>query len=369
MKNNKISLATIIILSGAYLSFSVGASFGTGQELMQYFGSLGAVGILGLILSTSLTAVLVFIVSRDCRKKNIVDMNSMFRHYCGKYVGIFLRWYTVVMMFMFCGVMIAGGASTMNQNYGLDLNIGALIMMVVTVGTAMLGMKKLVTILGNIAPIILAGVLIICIYNIINPTDGLAAGNAALLEQGVELRISDNFVIAGLLQFSLVVLMAGSYVASVVTRPNTSDKEMIIGNISGQLTMMVIQIIMLTAFLVNGSIVGGTDVPVLMLAGRLGNAFSAVYGIILVLAIYTTVTGMDWIVASNLVPETNKWYRLVAVLVGVAAYVYSLFGSFTQLLNLVLTMSSYVGIIFIIGIVVTKIMDIVKGRNITSAQA
>ena len=42
------------------------------------------------------------------------------------------------------------------------------------------------------------------------------------------------------------------------------------------------------------------------------------------------------------------------VVVTLLAYGWSMLGSFTVLMNIVMTMCSYVGLIFIIGIVITK---------------
>ncbi|MGD9156723.1 MAG: hypothetical protein PVG90_14680, partial [Bacillota bacterium] len=87
----KMSWKTLFILAGAYVSYAVGASFGTGQEHMQYFGSLGISGLLGLTIATLLTITLVVLLIRDCRDYHLSDMKIMFTHYCGKYIGTFLR--------------------------------------------------------------------------------------------------------------------------------------------------------------------------------------------------------------------------------------------------------------------------------------
>ena len=41
----------IMILGGAYISYGVGASFGTGIGLLQYHGALGVQGILSQLIS------------------------------------------------------------------------------------------------------------------------------------------------------------------------------------------------------------------------------------------------------------------------------------------------------------------------------
>jgi uncharacterized membrane protein YkvI len=351
----KMSWKTIFILAGAYISYCVGASFGTGQEHMQYFGSLGISGLLGLTIATLLTITLVVLLIRDCRDYHLSDMKIMFTHYCGKYIGTFLRWYSVLYIFLIAGCMIAGAASVFNEHYGLNYQVGALIMLAIVLLTTVLGMQKIINIIGNIAPVIVLFVLIISIYNLINNVDGIVKGSQMIQSNSSQLRISDNFVKSGVLYFSVVILFVGSYLASISTRPNTLSKEMLCGNVSGATTMFVLQFIMLCALLCNGSVVAGSAVPMLMLGKNMGRFFAVIYGAILILAIFTTTVPSAWIVASNLIPEKNKWYKLVAAVVCLAAYGLTLVASFAKLINVIMSVSSYIGILLIIGMIVTML--------------
>ena len=48
--------------------------------------------------------------------------------------------------------------------------------------------------------------------------------------------------------------------------------------------------------------------------------FYAFYGIIVVLATYTTATGMAWVASSNIQREDSKWYKLVVAVVCIGAF-------------------------------------------------
>ena len=360
--NKKLRIKTIVIISGAYISYSIGAGFGTGVELMQYFGVHGAVGYIGLIITAALAISLTFVVAHDCRKYGLQDMNDMYKHYCGKYLGTLMRWYAVIIIFAISGSMISGGAETLNSTFHIDLRVGAILMLVVTALTSAMGLKKLMDILGCIAPVILVAVLIICVSSYLMPSDGFFEGIQILQNDKTALRISNSIVLTAILNFSYATLGSGSYVSSTASREDLSSKEVITGNTMGQIIMQIFQALILLAFILNASTVTGSDIPLLNLSARLGSGFSLFYGIILMLAIYTTATGMSWVVTANIQKESSKWYKPIAVLVCVLAYVLSLFGSFAELMNKIMSISSYVGLLFVVCIVISKIYQLVKKK-------
>ena len=169
-------------------------------------------------------------------------------------------------------------------------------------------------------------------------------------------------MLTAILNFSYATLGSGSYVSSTASREDLSSKEVITGNTMGQIIMQIFQALILLAFILNASTVTGSAIPLLNLSARLGSGFSLFYGIILMLAIYTTATGMSWVVTANIQKESSKWYKPIAVLVCVLAYVLSLFGSFAELMNKIMSISSYVGLLFVVCIVISKIYQLVKKK-------
>ena len=366
--NKRMRIKTALVIAGAYISYSIGAGFGSGVELMQFFGVHGARGFLGLAVTATLSIALVFVLAHDCCTYELSDMNIMYKHYCGKYLGVLIRWYAVIIIFAIAGGMIAGGAETLNTTFHIDMRIGTVVMLIVVAVTAAMGLKKLIDVLGMIAPVILGAVLIVCIASYLAPSNGFAEGNQILQGDTISLRISNNIIWAGILSFSYAILGSGSYISSTASRNDLSNKEVIMGNTIGQVIMQIFQALILLAFILNASSVVGSGIPVLNLARRLGSGFSLFYGVILMLAIYTTATGMCWVVSANLVKEDNKWYKPVVVLVCVSAYALSLVGTFAELMNKVMSISSYVGFVFVACIIISKIYRGVSGKKESKTQ-
>ncbi len=360
-RESSFSVKTMLILAGSYVSFGIGAGFATGAELLQFWAVHGVAAILGIILSAVLILTCIAVVSRDCRKYKLVNMEMMYKHYCGKYIGTGIQWFNTLTFFLMVGSMIAGGASSLHQTFNVPLPAGTAIMLAAVLGTALLGMKKVTDVLGNIAPIIIIAVFIICIYSYIHATDGFAAGNEIIKEKS-GLTMSNNLIFSAVLNFTYVVLNMSAYSANVSTRAD-HQHELVWGNVLGQAVTVISQVFIFIAFILNASIVGGTDIPLLMLAQRLGSIFYAFYGIIVVLATYTTATGMAWIAASNIKPESSKWYKLVVALVCIGAFIISNLGSFGELMNFVMKFVSYLGILFSVCVIVSKIYRAVKEKK------
>ena len=246
----------------------------------------------------------------------------------------------------------------MNTLFGLDTRIGTVIMLIATLGTTLLGMKKVTDVLGGIAPIILLAVVIICIFSYINGVDGLTTGDMIIREKS-GLSMSGSLVFSAALNFTYVVLNMSAYSAQVSTRAD-HQKELVWGNVLGQSAAAFCQILVFIAFVMNASLVGGTDIPLLMLAQRLGAGFFMFYGIIVVLATYTTATGMAWVAASNIQKEDSKWYKPVVAAVCIGAFVFSNFGTFGTLMNIVMKAVSYLGVLFSVCVIISKIYRFVK---------
>lgn len=156
-------------------------------------------------------------------------------------------------------------------------------------------------------------------------------------------------------EFGLVIMMTTGYLATVAARQGTSKQELLAGNVGGEGFLFLVKIMLIFSFILNVSVIAGSQVPVVTLGDQLGGWFGKVYGIILVLAVYTTAVGMAWQVVVNVVPETNKWYKPLCIVITLAAYGFTFLGPFSVLMRYVNLLCSYVGVVFIVCLLYTRI--------------
>ena len=98
----------------------------------------------------------------------------MFNFYLGKHLGFVMEWFTPIMLFFVYSTMISGAGSTFEEYYGVNGNIGRALMIVASLGTVLLGLNKLVKIVGYIAPVLLVVTMVIGALSILNNPAGIA---------------------------------------------------------------------------------------------------------------------------------------------------------------------------------------------------
>ena len=146
----------IVKFSGAMVAFLIGSGFASGQEVMQFFSSYGVIrsGLGGLLsLATFIwftTTVLV-----DGRALKLESTNSIFKHYCGDIIGTFFEWLAPLFLFGVFVVMLSGAGAISKEYLGISEELGRLVMAVLSLATVLLGLEKLVDVVGRIGPLII----------------------------------------------------------------------------------------------------------------------------------------------------------------------------------------------------------------------
>ena len=108
-KNEVVSWKKVLTFTGAVIAFLIGSGFATGQEILQYFTSYGYWGIFGTGL---LVLVLMIYVNVEFitvgQVKQFPKPSMIYEYYCGKYIGTFFDYFSILFIFMSFMVMVAG---------------------------------------------------------------------------------------------------------------------------------------------------------------------------------------------------------------------------------------------------------------------
>ena len=199
----------VIAFGGAIMAFVIGAGFASGQEVLQFFAHLGPLRSLGAVA----VAMAVFtwfsaVILEDGRRLKLNDGNEIFAFYCGRPIGLFFEWFVPILLFLVVSIMISGAGATVSEHYGASPHLGRIGMAVATLLTVLLGLKRLVRIIGSIGPVIVAFTMAIGFVSIARNPAGIAASGEVLKTLNVP-GASTNWALSGLLYaaFSLVGLM------------------------------------------------------------------------------------------------------------------------------------------------------------------
>ena len=99
---------------------------------------------------------------------------EVFQYYCGKYLGWAYEIMAIAMLFLVTVTMVSSVGSIVSQYFGVNEIVGRLVMVVLVMASVLLGLRKLLDVLGPLGPVIVVGLIIIAVVAIASNPGGLA---------------------------------------------------------------------------------------------------------------------------------------------------------------------------------------------------
>lgn len=214
MDSNKVDTKQVIFFGGAFIAFLIGSGFATGQEVMQYFVAYGYMGVAGAIVVFLLLMYvgISFIITGYERK--FPKPNDIYTYYCGKTIGKFFDYFSIMFIYLSFIVMIGGAGATLKQQYELPVSVGGFGLAVLAGVTVIFGLNKIVDIIGKIGPVICVMAILLGISAIImNPT-GL--GEVSQIIPNLDLlKASSNWIFAVASYVGFIMLWLAAFMSSM----------------------------------------------------------------------------------------------------------------------------------------------------------
>lgn len=353
-QDNKIKISQVITIGGAFMGFVIGSSFASGQECLQYFTGHGVLGSIGAgVIALLLYVWFVSVIVEDGRYLKLHNSGKMFNFYLGKYIGFVLEWFTPIMLFFVYSMMISASGSTFEEYYGINSNIGRAAMIIASLATVLLGLDKLVKIVGRIAPVLLIVTIIIGIISIANNPGGIANADSQLQEVKVHSNF-ENWALSGFMYGAYTVTGVVPYLVDIGKSASTNKKNSLLGGLFGGGAFLIAVMILNFGLLANIKVVANLEIPSLYVADSISPVFGAVFSVLLLLGIYTTAVPMMYTVCNKISSDSHsKAYKITAIVTAIV----SIFGgqlSFSTMISIIYPISGYAGIVIFIGILYTK---------------
>lgn len=355
MRNKKANLIQIFRVAGAFVAFLIGSGFATGQEIIQYFAAYGYKGIAGimvmfcLFLYTGVSFITAGYDYRNSREYNI------YIYYCGSYIGKFYNLFTIVFAYMSVIVMISGAGATINEQYSFPLITGCTIMAFMSGATVVLGLNKIVDIIGKIGPIIAILSIFLGLSAIVKNPIGLQNADKIILNLKL-MKSSSNWFFSAFLYVGFSILWLATFLSSMGSRAN-SKKEASFGAIVG-VTVFSLAVVSITlGLLANIELVEGTMIPSLILAKNINERFADIFSLTVVLGIYTTSVPLLWSVSSRIYDEKSFKFTLTTIILTIVATVIGLSFPFDLLVKLIYGINGYIGLLFLLLMILKGIKN------------
>ncbi|MGP5163096.1 YkvI family membrane protein [Arthrobacter rhombi] len=343
----KTSTLRILTYAGAILAFLIGSGFATGQEILQYFTSYGYWGIFGtgLLVLVLMTYVAVEFFTVGQAKK--FDRPSrIFHYYCGKHLGTFFDFFSVLFVFLSFSVMISGAGAVFQEHYGLSKYIGGIGLAVAVGVTVWFGLNNLVDVIGKIGPLIVLIAVALGILGIVRNPGGISEGNTLL--QGLDLtQASTNWFMSGLSYVGFCMLWLAAFLTAL-GKTARSRKEAAAGGVLGATAFSIACIIVGLGLLANIVHVNGTEIPMLVLATDVNTVLGAGISAMIIAGIYTTATPLLWTVSSRFFADRTPRFRYLTLILAAVGTLVGLVLPFSQMVNIVYVINGYVGILLLV---------------------
>lgn len=362
MENNKkMGIATIVNTAGAVLAYLIGAGFASGQEVMQFFSNWGSVGGLleiGIIFVVFLTLTYIG-VGYIGRTRNAANVNTLYEIIGGKIIGKVLSFFVWAYNLGCYFFMISGFGNVLNQQFGLSVPIGIAIAVVLSVGTALLGLRKMVDIIGKIGPVVVGFSLILGIVSAFWTFPHISEGAELVQSGAVHVNRAGHSVFLSALSYTgTCILLPMAYVAHLghdLRGYRYKDTKAVM--LSSSFSYSACCVILGLNYLGNIAECSVAAIPNLILANHIIGGAGIVFSIIIILAIYSTMCPILWTCASVLwEDEKSLPYRLFIIACGVIVYFVVLFIPYEALINYIMTYFGYAGALSGVIIVVRYFM-------------
>lgn len=340
------SLPRIFTYAGAIIAFLIGSGFATGQEILQYFTSYGYWGIFGtgFLVLALITYVCVEFLSVG-QAKQFERPSLIFHYYCGKHLGTFFDYFSVLFVFLSFTVMVAGAGAVLQEHYGLSRYIGGIGLAVAVGLTVWFGLSNLVDVIGKLGPLIVVIAVALGILGIVRNPQGVVDGNTLL--PALELtQASTNWFLSGLSYVGFCMLWLAAFLTAL-GKTARSRKEAASGGLLGGIIFSAACIVVGLGLLANIARVNGTEIPMLVLAADLSPLLASGFSLIILAGIYTTAVPLLWTVSSRFFAERTSRFKYITLALASVGTLVGMVLPFSQMVNIVYVVNGYVGILLL----------------------
>lgn len=342
MASAKKGWRRVLTLAGAYLGFMIGTGVATGQEIMQYYTANG-----WMIFGTAIVIAIVFIVANygfalAGRDRQVTSGREAFIYYNGAWLGRAIDIFTVFFCYLSYCVMVAGGAATLHQEYGLSLYWGAGIVAILAGVSVAMGLGKLVDIIGRVTPLLLFAIVGMVLVHLIQHHSMIAMNAERLATGQIEMtRVGSNWLMAGLSNGGYSILMLANFSAILGAREDFGT--LFKANVLSTLLLVGMNTIIGFSIMSRLPELYQTQIPNLIIVASLSPHLTTLFGFLIFLAVYTTASPLLWTATAKIGEEGTTRYRVAALVLAAIGFFFGLFVPYDQLLNLVYGLNGYVG--------------------------
>lgn len=330
----------------AYVGVLTGAGLASGQELLQYFVSLGKGGILGISLVGILHMVIGGILLILGSHYLATDHSDVFDEITNKFISKFMDFSLIFTCFVVGFVMLAGAGSNLNQAFGVNVNVGRVICALLIIIVGMMDFKKVSQVIGSFTPFIVGFVLIGSVYTFINfkPDWEILSAFATRLPANF-----DNVGFAVLNYFGMCLMTAVS-MGLVLGGDELSSENAGWGGLLGGAIVGIMGVLITLTLFIRVEEVCDLDIPMLYIIEDISPILGFIMALVVFGMIFNTGISLFYALARRFSNDDERRFKIMLVTITGAGFVLSFLG-FKKLVSIFYPIIGYIGI-FMMGLLV-----------------
>ncbi len=330
----------------AYVGVLTGAGLASGQELLQYFVSLGKGGIVGISLVGILHMVIGGILLILGSHYLATDHSDVFDEITNKFISKFMDFSLIFTCFVVGFVMLAGAGSNLNQAFGVSVNVGRVICALLIIVVGMMDFKKVSQVIGSFTPFIVGFVLIGSVYTFINfkPDWEILSAFATRLPANF-----DNVGFAVLNYFGMCLMTAVS-MGLVLGGDELSSENAGWGGLLGGAIVGIMGVLITLTLFIRVEEVCDLDIPMLYIIEDISPILGFIMALVVFGMIFNTGISLFYALARRFSNDDERRFKIMLVTITGAGFVLSFLG-FKKLVSIFYPIIGYIGI-FMMGLLV-----------------
>ncbi|MEJ5928049.1 hypothetical protein WG915_05390 [Corynebacterium sp. H128] len=332
-----------ISIAMAFVGVVVGAGFASGQEAIQFFAAFGGYGIAGAVIAAILLSITGMIVLKFGSFFLANEHTAVFNKVTYPVLARLLDVGIMLTLFSVGFVMFAGAGANLEQQFGLPMWAGALIMLVLVIATGFLDVDKVSQVIGAFTPFIIIFLALAMFFALRDAPADLSTLQPYSAQ--VETALPNWWVsFANYVGFTIIV---GASMCIVIGGAHYDTKAAGWGGLIGGVIYGVLLVGLVVSLWVSLPIVGKEDMPTLALVDHVNPMLGNIMAVVIYGMIYNTAIGMFYSMSRRITANKPENFLKVYIAMSLIGFVLSFVG-FKTLVSFLYPLLGYLGILLIV---------------------
>lgn len=365
-KKNKSALLIMFSMGCAFASYNIGSGFASGQVPLQYFCSGG--GVWAIISSWILVIMLglfTYWALHTGSVEKFDDPNKAFIFYTeNRFAARVVDIWTLCVLGIMACMMTSGAGATIAQYTGIPSYVGSIILGVLACIVVCLGLEGVKKVMSTLGAFLSLFMVVLAIVSFSNPDNSLWEGAQKIPELVSAGKVAEptlfgfkSKLLTPLYYIGCCIIISVPFLVALGKNNVRSKKEAMGGGAFAALLFGGATVIISYTLLLNIDYIveKGMQIPVLTAIQKNLPLLSLPFTIVILAAIFSTVTGFLWLIGRRFAEDKTWKQRIIVICACIFCTVSGSFIPFSKFVSFVYPISGIGGLLIFVYMAIHRI--------------